>query len=130
MKKFITLFSLICAFVCAVSCSSSSTPSSVAEQQMKAMKSGDFDKLADLFYFEPDEAEEGKQMISGLTSKLGPQIEEKGGIKSYEIISEEISEDGESATVVVSITYGNGSVDEEDIDTVMHDGKWYLHFSK
>ena len=36
-----------------------------------------------------------------------------GGIKDYEIVSEEISDDGNSATVTVKITYGTGDVDED-----------------
>ncbi len=97
---------------------------------MEALKKGDADKLAELFYFEGDKAEEGKQMIKGLMAKVGEQIDEQGGIKSYEIVSEEISEDGTSAVVVTSITYGDGTVDEQDTKTVLHDDTWYLHFGK
>lgn len=129
MKRLIALFSIICAFVCVVSCSSSSTPTSVVEQQLKAMKAGDAEKIADLFYFEED-IEESRQMIIGLMSKVAPQIESKGGIDSYEITSEKISESGETAKVYYTITYGNGEVDDQDSDTIMHDGKWYLHFTK
>lgn len=94
------------------------------------MKSGDAEKIAELFYFEEDKAEEGKQMITGLMTKLAPTIEKKGGIDSYEITSEKINESGEKAKVYYTVTYGNGEVEEQDADTIFKNDKWYLHFTK
>ena len=39
-------------------------------------------------------------------------MEKKQGIKSYEVLSEEISEDGKSANVKMKIVYGNWRLGE------------------
>lgn len=134
MKKLFTLLSLVCALFCTVACSSpNSTPTSITEAYMDALQSEDYEAITELFYFDeanPEEAAEGKQMITSLISKVGPEMEKRGGIESYEIVSETISEDGESADVDVKVTYGNGNVENQTSETVQHDGKWYLHFGK
>ena len=52
-------------------------------------------------------------------------LEKRQGIKSYELISEEISDDGNSAIVMVKIEYGNGSVEEDKMRMIKDDsGAW------
>ena len=57
-------------------------------------------------------------------------IEEKGNIKSYEITSEEIGEDGETAIVKSIIHYEDGSQDDQDIHLVKIDGQWLVDSGK
>ncbi len=133
MKKFLTFLFCTALLAVVVSCSSStSSPSDVVETLAKCMKSGNYDALSDVIY--SDGSAESTQMkvavVSMLQDKGAKTVEEMGGIKSYEILSEEISEDGESAEVAMKIVYGNGNVDEKDYDVIMKDGKWYLEISK
>lgn len=131
MKKLFSIFTILCAVVFMASCSSSSSsPSSVVKKQLEIFKSGDFEKLADIVYFKGGQTEESAQMFTAVGAKMGPEIEKKGGVDSFEITSEEISEDGESAKVKYSVTYGNGSVEEDTAKTILQDGKWYIDSGK
>ncbi len=134
MKKIITFLSILIAFVCVISCSSSSTPTAVAEKYVSYLKSGNYDGIADLIYYDQSDseaAEESKKMIKGiLNDKVKSQVDEKGGIKSYEIGEETIDEEGKDATVKVSIVYGNEKKDNMDVDLHCVDGKWYISTGK
>lgn len=134
MKKFITFLSGLCAFVCMVACSSSSSPSGVVEQYAKYVKSGDYEKIIDLIYFDesdPKKAEESRAMVTGvLSEKLSKAIEKNDGVASYEIGTETIAEDGNSGNVELTFTYGNGENDTQKVDVENVDGKWYLELGK
>ena len=54
----------------------------------------------------------------------------KGGVTDIEVLSEEISEDGNSAVVKMKITYGNGESEEDETKLVLVDGKWLLSMDK
>jgi uncharacterized protein with von Willebrand factor type A (vWA) domain len=75
-------------------------------------------------------AEEKMQFAKGLTEKAKQSIEAKGGVKSFEIVEEVISEDGASATVNSKITYGDGSTQEQSSKYVKKDGKWKIALGK
>ena len=54
----------------------------------------------------------------------GKQMEQKGGITSYTLASEEIAEDGKTAKVAYETTYGDGSTDKMKLDLILVDGEW------
>ena len=58
------------------------------------------------------------------------QIKKHEGIASYEIVSEEISEDGQTAKVKAEITYGDGKKDDSKFDFKLVDGEWKQEISK
>ena len=58
------------------------------------------------------------------------EYEKKDGLKSIEIISEEISEDGNTATVKIKQTYGNGETQDGTQSMVKRDGKWLMSVDK
>ncbi len=133
MKRLFTLLSIMCTFVCIVACSSSKTPSSIVEQYAKAMKGEDFEAVAELFYSEGSEEEiaENRKMITGLLEgKVKPEMDKNGGIESYEIGEEVISEDGQSATVEFALYFGNGDCESQKSELVNVDGTWYLDAGK
>ncbi len=132
MKKLFTLFTVALTLVAFVSCSSGSTPSAIAEQYASAVKNGDIKKIEKLFYFEDTtEGEQMKAMVGNIfETKVAPENEKKGGIASFEVGEETISEDGTSANVDITFTYGNGETDDEEVDLINVDGKWYLEASK
>lgn len=136
MKMMKTLSMLVLALTCAIACSSSSSPADVAMDATKCIQKGSYDKIADYIYVSPgtsaEEAEQGRAMITGMMKdKGGKQIEAMGGISSYTLVSEEISEDGAEANVKINIVYGNGTEDVNDMDLILgEDGKWYLDISK
>ena len=58
------------------------------------------------------------------------EYEKKGGIKDIEILSETISEDGNTAVVKTKTTFGNGETEEGDQKMVKKDGKWLMSLGK
>ena len=131
MKKVLLGFAVIMLAVVAVSCSKSSSPEDVVNTYLQAMKSKNYEKAADCFYFEGsnDEIRAAKAQLVALIEKGGKSIEEKGGIKSFKINS--VDEDGDKAVVKGEITYGNGDVDDDEvIETKKVDGKWYIDMDK
>jgi hypothetical protein len=57
-------------------------------------------------------------------SKMKETMDEKGGLKEFKIVNENISADGETATVDVALTYGDGSTEEQTNKYQKVDGKW------
>jgi len=122
MKKLIII---LCAFVATlgmVSCSSSNTPSGVVKDYYKALSAGKYEKAVSMTTLTDQED------IKGYAQKL-----EGAGYKvsSYEILSEEIAEDGESAVVEVKIS--TSTTDEptpkeetKKVRLKKVDGKWRI----
>lgn len=131
MKKVILGFAVIMLAVVAVSCSKSSSPKDIVTTYLQAMKSKDYKKAAECFYYEgtKDEIEEAKAQMVDLIKKGGESVEKKGGIKSFKINS--VEENGDNAIVRGEVTYGNGEVDDDEVIEVKKvDGKWYIGMDK
>ncbi|MBQ2563191.1 MAG: DUF4878 domain-containing protein [Muribaculaceae bacterium] len=130
MKKVLLGFAVIMLAVITVSCSKSNSPKDVATSFIQAMKNKNYEKAADCFYYEgtKDEIKADKAQVLAFMEKAGQSIEKDGGIKSYKINS--VEEDGDTAIVKGEITYGNGDVKEDEIETKKVDGKWYIDLSK
>ena len=130
MKKVLLGFAVIMLAVITVSCSKSNSPKDVATSFIQAMKNKNYEKAADCFYYEgtKDDIKADKAQVLAFMEKAGQSIEKDGGIKSYKINS--VEEDGDTAIVKGEITYGNGDVKEDEIETKKVDGKWYIDLSK
>ncbi len=77
-------------------------PSATVKQYMDYIKDGKFQEASELLYVKEDaDAEETK----ALCEKVGAIFEAEGGVESYEIVSENIAEDGQTAVVEVKVTY-------------------------
>lgn len=108
---------------------SSATPSDTAKEWIELIKAKDYESFVETIQpnekATPEEAEQTKQMYLSLFKDKGDkQIEKKGGIDSYSILSETIAEDGKTAKVEYEIVYGNGKKDKQSFDMVLVDGKW------
>lgn len=131
MKKVILGFAVIMLAVVSVSCSKKNSPKDVVTTYLQAMKSKNYEKAADCFYYEgtKEEIQESKALMVDLIKKGGQAIEEKGGMKSFKINS--VEENGDSAIVKGEVTYGNGDVDDnEEVKTKKIDGRWYIDMDK
>ena len=130
MKKVLLGFTVIILAVVSVSCSKSNSPKDVAEKFVQAMKSKNYEKAADCFYYEgtKDEAKAQRAQVVAFMEKAGQSMEKQDGIKSYKINS--VEEDGDNAVVKGEITYGNGDVKEDEILTKKVDGNWYIDLDK
>ena len=134
MKKL--FFSMLVAVVALTlwSCGSANTPSAVAEEACKCMQNEDYEGYADLMDLKKSDDGKGveKEQLAALLREKGTKtMEKKQGIKSYEVLSEEISEDGKSANVKMKIVYGNGDEDTQKMKLVKNDdGDWKLTMGK
>lgn len=63
-----------------------------------------------------------REKLKGALTNQTREISKKGGIASIDILSEELQ--GNTATVVVSTTMGDGSKDEQTIQLTKIDGEW------
>ena len=112
---------------------SANTPSAVAEKAAKYMQNADYEGYVELMELKETEGKEAEkeQFVALLREKGTKTMEKKQGLKSYEVLSEEISEDGKSATVKMKMVYGDGSEDTSKVKLVKNDkGEWKMSFGK
>lgn len=117
---------------------SSNTPTKVAEKSVQCLIDKDYKGYVDLIYFSEkdkgnaEEYEQGKQQLAALLKdKAEKEYKKKGDISSHETITEETSNDGNTANVKMKIKYGNGT--EEDTDIKLrkdNDGNWKIDMGK
>ena len=133
MKKlFISMFVAVVAFTL-WSCGPANTPSAVAEEACKCVQNEDYEGYVELMDLKETKNQESEkeQFVAMLREKGTKTMEKKQGLKSYEVLSEEISEDGKSATVKMKVVYGDGSEDTNKIKLVKNDkGEWKVSLGK
>lgn len=133
MKKLMYLGMMLVVALAMASCSSGG-PGSALKDYVTAMKDGDYEKFVNGIDFsktDPDKVEEARQgYVALLQEKGGKELEKKGGLKSIEVISEKIAEDGNSAVVTFKQVYGNGEESEDEQKMVKVDGKWLMDIGK
>ena len=115
------------------SCGPANTPSAVAEKACKCVQNEDYEGYVELMDLKETKNQESEkeQFVAMLREKGTKTMEKKQGIKSYNVESEEISEDGKSATVNMKVVYGDGSEDTNKIKLVKNDkGEWKISFGK
>ncbi len=128
MKKLILGLTVLFRAVLVISCSNNS-PKGVVTKYFKSMQAKEYEKAADCFYYANTEnAEESRAQLIALLTKAGKSLDEKEGLKSFEITS--VEENGEEAVVKGKITYGNGVEEDETINTIKIDGNWYIDLDK
>jgi hypothetical protein len=144
MKKMTILAALCCCFVLA-SCGGGNGGNTPSELVLKfhglAKEDGGDMKRAMAYVLEntdfsavtPEAAEKTKsqmtELSSALSEKMVAEVEKHGGIESFEIAEEVISEDGLSATVTGKSLYKDGeSGDESTMNFVKVDGKWMFAY--
>lgn len=128
-------FALVMSLFVLGACGGSNSPKDVAKEVVECLKEKDFEGYAEMVHFTSENSEEveaqKKMIVSMLQDKYAKTVEKKGGIVSYEILSEEIEPDGNKAVVGISIKYGNGDVKEDNIKLVKDgDGKWKVDAGK
>jgi predicted SnoaL-like aldol condensation-catalyzing enzyme len=131
-------FLVITAFILlAVSCGggSNDSPAGIEKAMYSQLQKGNYEKAAELLAdnLESDKtpsAEEKAEFVKAFAEKAKQSTEARGGVKSFEIVKETISEDGESATVETRVIYGDGKEEIQTTKYVKKDGIWKLSFDK
>lgn len=136
MKKLFVTFLVAVAAIALWSCGGvENTPKGVAEASIKCMQNEDIKGYVDLLYFDDSKnkgsEQEKEKFAEIIKGKVLVSLKEKEGIKSYETLSEEISENGNSAKVKMKITYGNGEESNQTFKLLKDkEGKWKIKFGK
>lgn len=133
-KTFFSQFAVMAMTLMMFSCGGGgNTPTKVVEKSIKYIQDKDYAAYVDLIEFkeEQNSKEDKEQFVEFLEGMFEMTLEKKQGLASYEIISEEISEDGNSAVVVANITYGDGSSDEDKMKLIKNaEGEWKISMNK
>lgn len=134
MKKILYLSLMAIVSLLIASCSNNS-PGSALKHYMDAMNDKNFEEVADGIAFKEGlTPEQQQQMREGwitlLQDKAEKSAEQQGAIKSFEIISEEISEDGTTAEVKYKQVFEDGTEKEGTQAMVKRDGKWLMDVGK
>jgi len=123
VRKFLLL--LPCVLV-AVACLASG-PEATVKRFYSAVEDGEIDKATGLVSSRIINLL-GEDKLRKALSEQALEIKEKGGIKSVKV--DELNEVGEIAEGKVTITYGNGTQETEEVKLTKEDGKWKLDAEK
>ena len=99
------------------------SPSKITEKAMKALKNKDYEGAVRYMAGIEDATDED---ISQMAALIGMIYEANGGLKDYEILSEEISEDGQNAVVGIKYTFGNGETNEDTEKLMLTEKGWVI----
>lgn len=133
MKKLAYFSMMLVAMFIMAACSDNS-PSATFKSYITAFQKGDYEKFVDginLSKVTPDEMKETKEGLTAMMKEKGEKmVEQKGGLKDIEILSEEIAEDGNTAVIKYKQIYGDGSEEESEGKMIKVDGKWMMDMGK
>lgn len=127
MKKHLIFWSAVMAIFFAA-CGGSKTPSSTVKNYLNAVQSKNFEKALECFNY--DKTETNEEEMKALVEKFETSVDEQGGLKSYEILSETIAEDGNSATVKITQTWGNEQTEEQEVNLTKINEEWKIELGK
>lgn len=135
MKKLFGFMVAVVAMLAMASCGGGgNSPKGVAEQFIKAVQKQDGKKMAELVYYEegkaPKSDAEKDQVAAMMQSKASTTYANNGELKSYEILSEEISEDGTEAVVKAKMEFEKKTSDDDIKLKKDAEGNWKIDMSK
>ena len=97
---------------------------------IKCIIDKDYEGYINMMTFKKVKSDEDKaQLVALVKEKMDKEMEEKQGIKDYEVGAAAIEEN--TAVVPYKITYGNGDTKEDKMKlTKTEDGKWLIDSGK
>ena len=98
-------------------------PADAVEDFYYHVEAGEIDAAAELFSDQITALISREKLKTALAEQTR-EMKDKGGIKSFEVLSEDIT--GEVADVRIRVEYGNGESEEQDIHLTEIDGQWKL----
>jgi len=126
MKKILYIIAAVAAITITASCKRALTLEETIEKSYACLAAGDY--LSYISYF--DVKEETKESLALIMEKERQQgYEEMGGFTGYEIVKNEVAEDGLSAFVLIKYLFANGRISYDRCDYVNKDGKWLRVFT-
>ena len=94
-KVLVILAMVVCSMALLTSCGQDNSPRGVAEAAVKCMAKKDFKGYMEL----TNATDQQKEGMVQLLEKVGKEGDSKGGLKSYEIVDEQVDEENGKATV-------------------------------
>jgi hypothetical protein len=132
MKSLLRMMAMALVVFAMTACGSkSATPEKAANTFLKNYQNGDYAALVNQMHFKKDVTDDDRaQFAVLLKGKVGPEIEKKGGIASFDIDETKVAEDGQKAVVNYTLHFGDGSESKDDVKLIFIDGKWMLDTGK
>lgn len=125
------MYGLLALVAIIVMACSSNTPGGAALKYYNDVKNGNYEAYVEGIAFKEEiTAEDKEQFVTLMKEKADKEYKKKEGISKVEMLSEEMAEDGQTATVTMKITYGNGETKESDVAMVLKDGAWKMDMKK
>ena len=93
------------------------------EKALKQLKDKDYKGV---IQYMPNAKEASEEEIAQMAALIEMVYEANGGLKDYEILGEEISEDGQSAKVTVKYIFGNGEEKEDSDKLILSESGWVI----
>ncbi len=125
-KVLVILAMVVCSMALLTSCGQDNSPRGVAEAAVKCMAKKDFKGYMEL----TNATDQQKEGMVQLLEKVGKEGDSKGGLKSYEIVDEQVDKENGKATVTVKVLYDNGEEKNNTMKMVKQDDKWYISAEK
>ena len=124
MKKLIfASIACLALFSCQPKKEQAPSPAEIVSASFDAAKSKDYESFVDYFFFsEEDRAD----LLNFLSAYATDSYEARAGIDSVEIVSENVSEDGNFAKVETTVRYCDGTSETSDSDLLLLDGNWFI----
>ena len=121
MKKSVFSVLMMALVLCLglISCGGGDKPGNVVEQYFRAAAAGDGDKVVSLVDFESLDAETAKMFKESMKEGISKAKEAEAKVKSFEVIKEEISADGKTATVEYKMVGSEKGKDDETVNDKM-----------
>ncbi|MFO8055150.1 MAG: DUF4878 domain-containing protein [Bacteroidales bacterium] len=116
-----------------VSCNKQSpnTPGKAAQEFSELLSDGKTDKAMGMIQGFDEASDDEKEKFKMFMEEAREELKnEKDGLKSVEIVEEEINEAGDEAKVTLKMTYGNEETEETINKLVKEDGEWKMTFDK
>jgi hypothetical protein len=81
--------------------------------------------------FKKEPTQQDKEQLAQMFSdKIDKTVDKYGEFENYEIVSEEISEDGQFATVYYKMNYANKKNIDDKVKLILVDGQWKVNSGK
>lgn len=134
MKNVMNVFmvTLLTIGVAVMSCgpSAGDTPGATAKKFNELVAAGDADNAMKLMKGYEEFSEDEKEKFKTMVQEAANQMDEQGGIASFEVTEENIDEDSDKATVTITTTYGDGETEESRTSLVKVDDQWRVAMDK
>ncbi|MDR1740110.1 MAG: DUF4878 domain-containing protein [Bacteroidales bacterium] len=136
MKKLALFLAAAVFAVFAISCGGGNSPKNIEKKIAAQLEKGNYEQAVTVMFENLDtDGNEASELTPEQMKEFAKKLEEsnaaKGGIKSVEVLSETIAEDGKTATVESKTTYGDGTEETQTTNYVKkEDGTWKMSINK